>query len=227
MLAFAPLSDALAATTSALVHLAAALHPVGGAATAIVAATVLVRFALHPLTRRAVRGERDRLRLAPRVAELRDRHQKDPARLAAEVTALYRGAGVSPFAGMLPTLAQAPFFLLLYRAAAHLNGPTQALFGVALSTRLAGAAPGQWWLFGILLAAVALVAWLAARRAARVAATLPGPAPAGVVGVLTRVAPFASLVSVALIPLAAGLYVLTSTTVTLLENTLLRRGLPG
>jgi YidC/Oxa1 family membrane protein insertase len=226
MLAFAPFSGACTATSALLDQLATALHPVGGAAAAVVVLTVAVRLALHPLTRRAVRGERARLRLAPQLARLRERHGTDPARFATEVGTLHRAAGVSPVAGLLPTLAQAPAFLLLYRAAAGLHGAGRSLFAVALSTRLAGAAPGQWWVFGVLLAAVALVAWLSARRAVRVAAALPGPTPSGPAAGLIRWAPYLTVVSAAFVPLAAGLYVLTSAAYTLVENVALRRGLP-
>src|SRR5262245_57864086 len=94
--------------------LASALTPVG----AVVAITVAIRAALHPLTRAAVRGERARMRLAPKVTELRRRHAKDPVKAAEETLALHRAEGVSPFAGLLPVLAQAPVFILLYRLVA-------------------------------------------------------------------------------------------------------------
>jgi YidC/Oxa1 family membrane protein insertase len=226
MLAFAPLSGVSTAATTVLDHLASALHPVGGAAAAIVALTVLVRLALHPLTRRAVRGERARLRLAPQVAQLRRRHADDPARLAGELTALHRDAGVSMVAGLLPTLAQAPVFLLLYRLAAHLHGAGRSLFGVDLATRLVTTAAAQWWLFGVLLALASLVAWLSSRRAARIAAAQPDAAPTGLTAQLVRWSPFLSVLSVAYVPLAAGLYLLTSATITFVENTVLRRGFP-
>ncbi len=222
MLAFAPLQGALTALPTFLDQLATALAPVGGAATAIVVLTVLVRLALHPLTRRAVRGEHARMRLAPQIARLRERHGGNPARLAGDLSALHRDAGVSPVAGLLPMLAQAPVFLLLYHAATHLHGAGRALFGVGLATRLPAAPPSQWWLFGLLLAAVTALAWLSARRAVRVAAAQPDPAPAG----LARWLPYLGLVSAALVPLAAGLYLLTSAAFTLAENTLLRRGYP-
>ena len=67
------------------------------AAAAIVVCTLAVRLALHPLARAAVRGERVRARLAPRMAELQGRHGRDPERLRRE---LGRAAGAGGcFAG--------------------------------------------------------------------------------------------------------------------------------
>jgi len=232
MLSFAPLDGAVSAASVALDHLAALLAPVGGTATAIVLFTVAVRLALHPLTRRAVRGERARLRLAPQVTKLRERHARDPQRLAAAVTDLHRDAGVSPFAGMLPTLAQAPAFLVLYQLSTHLHDLSphlpdagQTLFGVGLGARLISTALPQMWPALLLVAALTGVAWLTSRRAARLAAIIPGPAPSGLLGRLPRLLPYATPVTALFLPLATLLYLLTSSAWTLAENTLLHRGL--
>ena len=132
------------------------LTPVGGAAAAIVVLTLAVRAALHPLTRRAVRGERARLSLAPKLSDLRRRHAGDPTRLAEESMALYRAAGVSPFAGLLPVLAQAPVFIVLFNV---FEGQTGVL-GEHLFTG------GPVLVFLALLAGLTVVAWLTSRRAA-------------------------------------------------------------
>jgi YidC/Oxa1 family membrane protein insertase len=203
----------------------ALLQPIGGAAAAIVLLTLLVRLALHPLTGYAVRGERARQRLTPQIAKLRERHGGDPQRFATELAALHRREGVSPFAGILPMLAQAPVFAMIYHLSLGLPGYT--LFGVGLGVRLIGASAPQMWIFLLLMAGLAVVAFLAGRRAARVAALLPGPAPSGVLGRLPRLLPFTTVAAAAFLPLATVLYLLTSTTWTLAENILLRRGLPG
>src|SRR5437773_9043655 len=117
--------------------LADGISPVfGGAATAaaIVLATVAVRLLVLPLRLWQLRAERARARLAPQVDELRRRHAGDAATLSRELTALYRAERVSPFAGLLPALAQAPFFLVLYRMFASL-ATAGAVFGVPLGAR--------------------------------------------------------------------------------------------
>jgi YidC/Oxa1 family membrane protein insertase len=204
-----------------LILLANLLTPFG----AVVAITLAVRAALHPLTRAAVRGERAKLRLAPKLAELQRRHAKNPTRAAEESLALHRAEGVSPFAGMLPVLAQAPIIFLLYRAVAAEGAGT--LLGQHL---FSGAAP----LFALVLAGVAVVAWLTSRRTAMLVRTTatPSPTPAAgaqsaLLGRLSRVLPYTTLVFAAFVPMAIAVYLLTSTSWTLVENTLLRRGLPG
>jgi YidC/Oxa1 family membrane protein insertase len=85
-------------------------------------------------------------------------------------------------------------------------------------------------LFG-LLAVVAVLAVRAARRAAPAVPLVPpaGVAPAGstpggrAVSLVSWVIPFASLVTAAIVPPAAGLYLLTTTAWTLGERTVLRR----
>lgn len=118
-----PFTAAIHAVTSVIVILSSALAPIGGAALAVIVLTLLVRLALHPLTRRAVRGERDRSRLAPRVAALRQKHAGNVTKFAEESAALHKAEGVSQFAGLGPMLIQAPVFLVLYRVFAHTTGP--------------------------------------------------------------------------------------------------------
>jgi len=196
--------------------LATALTPFG----AVIAITLAVRAALHPLTRAAVRGERARMRLTPKLTELRRRHVNDPVKAAEASLALHRAEGVSPFAGLLPVLAQAPVLILLYRLVLAEGAGT--LLGQHL---LSGAAP----MFGLLLVGLAVVAWLSSRRAAMLLRTNAAlnPPPAGVLGRLPRLLPYTTVVAAAFVPMALAVYLLTSTSWTLVENILLRRGLPG
>jgi YidC/Oxa1 family membrane protein insertase len=231
MFDFSPLTGAVHAAVSQLSTL---LAPLGGAAAAVVVVTLLVRLLVHPLTRAAVRGERARAALAPKLVALRKEHGSDTAALAQAYTDLHREAGVSPLAGLLPMLLQAPVFLLTY----HLFvSPTVAgrantlldstLAGVPLSAHLlspAGSA-AHLLVFGGLVAALAALAWGTSRRAVRLAAMQEQP-PTGLFATLPRVLPYLILVSAVILPLAAVLYLVTSSAWTLAENTLLRRGMP-
>jgi YidC/Oxa1 family membrane protein insertase len=185
------------------------LAPVGGAATAIVLFTICVRLMLHPLVRAAVRGEKARARLAPKAKEIRD---------AEELMALYRTENVSPLAGILPTLAQIPFFIVCYRlfAGSAVDGQ---LLGVPLNGHAwdAGAAP----VFGALFAVLAAVAWVTSRRSRKLAGEATG-----ILVKVAQVAPFTILISAAFLPLAAGMYLATSTAWSAAENAMLKRGLP-
>jgi YidC/Oxa1 family membrane protein insertase len=194
--------------------LAAVLTPVG----AIVLITLAVRAALHPLTRSAVRGEKARLRLAPKLAEIRRKHAKDPTKAAEATLALHKAEGISPFAGLLPLLVQIPVFFLLYRLVSGEGGGTflgQHLFS--------GAAP---W-FALLLAGLTVVAWFTARRSTMLMQYSPVTAQPGVLARLPRILPYTTVVAAAFVPMALAVYLLTTTTWTLVENIVLRRGLPG
>jgi YidC/Oxa1 family membrane protein insertase len=225
--------------------LAAILTPLLGglaAVAAIVLFTMLVRLVLLPLSYYAFRGERARNRLLPQVQALQRRHAKDPERLQRELSALYRAEGTSMFAGCLPLLLQLPFFSLMYRL--FLSHSVAGAPNSLLSHRLLAAPLGSWWLGAagpfsaqgavfavvfLLLAAVAVAAIRAARRTAAAAAhpAPVTPAAAGpadrVVGWLSRVMPFGSLVMAAIVPLAAGLYLLTTASWTLAERAAIKR----
>jgi YidC/Oxa1 family membrane protein insertase len=204
--------------------LANVLTPFG----AIVAITLAVRAALHPLTRAAVRGERTRMRLAPKLADIQRKHRKDPRKAAEESLALHKAEGVSPFAGLLPVLAQAPLLILLY----HLV--SGAGVGTLLGAHLFSPAAAP--LFLTLLAGIGVVAWLTSRRTGLLLRTNAAVNPAGSngplgslgsLGKLPRILPYTTVVAAAFVPMALAVYLLTSTAWTLVENTLLRRGLPG
>ncbi len=240
MLAFAPLDAATGVAFSVVSTLASTVAPLaGGVATAaaIVLFTLGVRLLISPLTYAQVRGERRRAALAPRIAGLQRRHRGDPARLGTEVAALYRAEGVSPAAGCLPALLQMPFFLVMYRlftsptVTGRPNGLlTERLFGVPLGSHLgdaAGAAGAALPVFAVLLALLALLAWWSSRRMRRAGVLAGAPADAGTglaaVGRVLPLLPYATPLVAAVAPLAAGLYLVTTTAFTALEHALLRR----
>lgn len=95
------------------------------------------------------------------------------------------------------------------------------MFGVPLGTHLFGG--GYPLAFLPVIAALLALGWLAARRSRRIAAATDAAQPPGVVGLL----PYLSVLSVAVVPLAAALYLVTTLAWTAAENTVLRRGLPA
>ncbi|MFJ9018422.1 YidC/Oxa1 family membrane protein insertase [Streptomyces sp. NPDC102259] len=224
-------------------RLADLLHPLFGAtaaAAAIVLFTALVRLLVHPLSRAAARGQKARTALQPRIAELREKHAKNPEKLQRAVLELHAEEKVSPLSGLLPSLCQIPAFFLLYHlfSSSSIGGEGNGLLGHQLF-----AAPlGDHWadalhgggVFGAaglvylgLFAVVAAVASFNFVRAKRV--PLPrigGGEEVPGVGAITKVMPFLSfftLVTVAVVPLAAALYVITSTTWSALERAVLYR----
>jgi YidC/Oxa1 family membrane protein insertase len=213
----------------------------GGAATAaaIVVCTAMARLLLLPLTVSAMRGQAAQARLAPQVADLRRRHADDPHRLHAEVTALYRREGTSMLAGYLPVLLQAPFFTVLYllyrspRIGGTANGLLRHdLLGASLASHwltAPGPVSGQGAVFLCVFCALAVIGWLQARLARRALPPAPQTAgqtarhPAGPARMLALLAPAITVAMAALVPLAAGLYLVTTTAWTLAERAVLRR----
>lgn len=233
---FPPLAAALDATHTVLIALTDLLTPLAGslaAALAVVLVTLLVRTALIPVGVSQARAEQNRARLAPRLRTLQERHRRDPERLQRETMRLYADEGVSPLAGCLPMLAQAPVIGLIYAVFLHpsiAGHPNQllaeSLFGVPLGTSalgalLAGGEPAAFAVFGgIVLVLIGIGE--TSRRAFPV--LLEGPA--------ARMAPalglvhYATAVVALFVPLAAALYLCTTTAWTLAQRILLRRRYP-
>ncbi|MEU6226551.1 YidC/Oxa1 family membrane protein insertase [Streptomyces sp. NPDC047042] len=230
-------------------HLADLLQPLfhgSSAAAAIILFTAFVRLLVHPLSRAAARGQRARAALQPRVAELRKRHAKDPKKLQQAVMALHAEEKVSPLSGCFPSLFQLPAFFLLYHLFSNpeIGGRTNGL----LTHRLLAAPLGDRWADALtgdgllgpaglvylgLFALVAAVATFNYRRMKLVMAANPmtvnvgggGEAVPGLASA-AKFAPFVSfftLFSVAAMPLAAALYMVTSTTWSAAERALLYR----
>lgn len=235
--AFPPLAAVLDAAHWLLLGLAAVLAPVAGsaaAALAIVLVTLVIRAALIPLGVLQVRAETARRRLAPRLAELQKRYRKNPETLQRKTLELYRDAGVSPFAGLLPALAQLPIVSVLYGVAVSptLNGHpnellTETLFGAPLGQAFTAmlATPALSLLVPVgLLVVMTIVAWFTRRQTLQLAAS--GPAAEGPLANATGILSWLSFTTVLIaifVPLAAALYLTVSGAWTLVERTILRR----
>ncbi|MER5176937.1 YidC/Oxa1 family membrane protein insertase [Streptomyces sp. NPDC002896] len=246
--AFADVVEHLADLLQPLFHASAA-------AAAIVLFTAFVRLLVHPLSRAAARGQRARAELQPRIAELRKKHGKDTEKLQKAIMELHKEEKVSPLSGCLPSLCQVPAFFLLYHLFSNttIGGEPNALLGHSL---LAAPLGDRWvdalahgGMFGAqglvyvgLFAVVAAVATFNYRRYRQQMAVMPLPTAGGDgqqagsaqqipgLGAMTKVMPlmsFLTLFTVAVVPLAAALYVVTSTTWSAVERAVLYRGMPG
>ena len=240
--AFPPIAAALDAAHTLVTWLIATLDPLvgaGAAAVAIVLVTAVVRAALLPASAATVRGEISRRRLAPQVALLRKRYGSKPEVLQRKTMELYSKEKVSPFAGVLPLLIQAPVLSLLYglfvlpTIGGHANGLlTETFLGVPLGMSLAGAMGAgaglqQLGVFAALLLVIGVVAWFARRVTVRYSgdAAIDGPpAMRQLAGILSWL-PFLTVVFAAIVPLAATIYLTVTTAWTLVERQFLRRAL--
>jgi YidC/Oxa1 family membrane protein insertase len=211
------------------------LTPVLGglaAVAAIIAFTMAVRLLLMPLSLRALRGQAVQAWLAPQLQALRQRYAKQPERLQREMSALYKREGTSMFAGFAPLLLQWPFLSVLYLLfrSPLVGGKPNTL----LSHDLLGVPLGTHWLSGVgpaslhgavflgVFALLAGLCWLSARLGRLMTAQASGaqavPAATSGSGLLVRVLPYLTVVIAAFVPLAAGIYLLTSLAWSLAER---------
>ncbi|MFE7954952.1 YidC/Oxa1 family membrane protein insertase [Streptomyces sp. NPDC057413] len=238
MSVFAHLVERLAELLQPLFHASAA-------AAAIVLFTMLVRLLVHPLSRAAARGQKARAALQPRIAELRTQHAKDPQKLQKAVMELHAEEKVSPLSGCLPSLLQVPAFFLLYHLFSNttIGGEANGLLdhellaaplGDRWADALAHGGPlgGAGLVYLALFAVVTVVAVVNFRRTRRTMAENSPVPTAGDgrqvpgLGAVTKAMPFMSfftLVTVAVVPLAAALYVVTSTAWSSVERAVLYR----
>ncbi|HEY1624873.1 MAG TPA: membrane protein insertase YidC [Streptosporangiaceae bacterium] len=220
------------ALTTVLTPVLGGLAAVAG----IVLITVAVRLLVMPLNFRAMRGQASAARLAPELTALRKRYGKQPERLQREMTALYKREGTSMFAGLTPMLLQWPLLsvvYLLFRSASVGGGPnrllTRDLFGVPLGSYwLGGAGPVsvRGLVFLGVFAVLGVLCWLLARLARSMMHEMP--ATPGTGGLLGKVLPYLTVAICAFAPLAAGIYLVTSTGWSALERCLFgARSRPG
>ena len=212
------------------------LTPVlGGVAgvAAIIVVTVAIRILLMPLSFRALRGQVVQARLAPQLLDLRQRYARQPERLQQEMSALYKREGTSMLAGFTPFLLQWPFLsvmYLLFRSPVVAGRPNTLLahdlFGVPLGMHWlsgAGLASAQGAVFLGVFALLAGLCWLSSRLAQLMSAQAATAPPAAGAGALVKVLPYLTVVIAAFAPLAAGIYLITSTGWSLAERRLFLR----
>lgn len=231
-----PVAAVIDAAYRLVTALSAAIEPVAGTAAGIVAIvvlTLLVRALLLPVGISQVRAEYTRRRLAPQLAELQKKHGTNREKLAEATMELYRRERTSPLAGMLPLLAQIPVISLVYAVFTHpvIAGHANDLlgeraFGAPLGTSfvgLTGAGP-VWPAIAVYLAVLALIAVVT--TVSRRVLALPRPdgsaSPTGMLRALSFL-PYVTVLFAAFVPLAAAVYILTSTSWTVAERWVLRR----
>ncbi len=206
-------------------HFITALEPlVGSAAAAIVLGTMGLRLALVPAAVAAHRADLRRRAFMARIATLNEKYQHNKRRLQEEVTAHYRSESGGLIRGFLPMLVQIPVFAGLYRlfvsptVGGHANALLQqTLFGAPLGAHLYAVTVPQLAVFAVLIALFVALGYASSRLLRPV-----GPAPQGVLAWVARVVPYAPVAALLFVPLAAGLFLVTSTAWTLVQTVILR-----
>lgn len=90
--------------------------PYGDVGLAIVGITILVKLLLLPLSLKAARTQKVMRELEPKMKEIKERLKDKREEQAAAMLALYRDAGLNPFASVLLLFIQIPIIIALYLA---------------------------------------------------------------------------------------------------------------
>lgn len=246
---FAPIKALISAAYWAVSALSDLLAPLAGgasAALAVIALTVLVRIVLIPVGRSQVKAGITRERIAPKLQEIQKRYQKNPELLQRKTMELYAAEKASPFAGCLPVLAQMPVLMAVYGLfiLPEIGGEPNELLsrtflGIPLGTGFLGQinSGGATWVSALVFLSIMAIIAVVAQFSRRLltpptppqqprAQPQPGmpamPDLSGMMRVMSFM-PFMTAVIAAFVPLAAALYLMTTTTWTLLERLVLRK----
>jgi YidC/Oxa1 family membrane protein insertase len=250
---FLPIRLLVEAAYAVVTTISSFLEPLAGglsAALAVVVLTLLVRAVLIPVGVSQVKAGITRKRLAPKISALQAKYKNKPELMQQKLTELYKEENASPFAGCLPVLAQMPVLMAVYGLFIHptIGGQTNdllghTLFGLPLNTsfvKLLGTGDLSGTAITVYLVLVVLIAVVAgfsrhlltpANPEAPAAPAAPArngadaPAMPDLSGVMKTLSfmPFLTAVFALFVPLAAALYLATTTTWTLCERLVLNR----
>lgn len=247
--AFPPIEFLVNAAYWIVTWLSALLEPLAGsgsAALAVVVLTIAVRCLLIPVGLSQVKAGITRRRLAPKIREIQTKHKKNPQLMQQKTMELYKEEKASPMAGCLPVLAQMPVLMAVYgifihsTIAGHANVLlSHSLFGVPLGSGFFGLlgagdlTPASGAVFAVIVVIIAVVAGLSRHLLTPEMPQTPtpqssnaqqpaGPDLSGVTRMLSFM-PFMTAVIALFVPLAATLYLMTTTAWTLGERLTLNR----
>jgi YidC/Oxa1 family membrane protein insertase len=248
---FLPIRLLVEAAYTVVTTISSVLEPLTGglsAALAVVVLTVLVRAVLIPVGVSQVKAGITRKRLAPKISALQTKYKKQPELKQQKLMELYKEENASPFAGCLPVLAQMPVLMAVYGLFIHstISGHTNdllehTLFGLPLNTsfvKLLGAGDLTGTAITVYLVLVVLIAVVAGFSRHLLTPAMPetpaatptatrsdAPAMPDLSGVTKTLSfmPFLTAIFALFVPLAAALYLATTTTWTLGERLILNR----
>lgn len=243
----APIRALLTAAHWVVTHLTDLLTPIAGTSAAVMAIillTLLVRTLLIPVGVSQAKAQATRARLAPQLADLNKRYKNQPEVLRQKMMEMYAEEGANPAAGCLPVLAQMPVLMAVYGLFIQpmINGAPNRLLdhslagvplkGGFIAQAAAGAlTPTSIAVFGVVIGLIAVVAHLTRRILPLTGAPTPGGGGAGGMGMagMTKIMgylPFLTGIIAAVVPLAAAVYLATTTAWTLAERVILTRRYP-
>jgi len=90
-------------------------HFTGNFGIAILIFTLGLKIAFFPLANKAYKSMSRMRILGPKMTEIKERYKEEPAKMQAEMMALYKTEKVNPASGCLPMILQIPVFFALYK----------------------------------------------------------------------------------------------------------------
>jgi YidC/Oxa1 family membrane protein insertase len=88
--------------------------PGGDVGLAIIATILLVKTVLLPISIKAVKTQKIMRDIEPKLKEIKEKHKEDKQEQAQAMMAVYKDAGMNPFASILLVLLQIPIIIALY-----------------------------------------------------------------------------------------------------------------
>lgn len=82
---------------------------------AVIVLTILIKLLFFPLGLRAIKSQKALSELQPKLKEIQEKYKDNKEKQTRETMALYRKEKINPFAGCLPLLIQLPVLIALYR----------------------------------------------------------------------------------------------------------------
>lgn len=82
----------------------------------IIVLTVLIKVVTFPLTKTQLESTNKMQAMQPAIKELQAKYQSNPEVMNQKIAEFYQANEINPLAGCLPSLAQIPIFIGLYRA---------------------------------------------------------------------------------------------------------------
>lgn len=88
------------------------LHDLG---VSIILLTLIIRIILYPLSRKAIKSQKDLQTIQPEIEKIKEKHKDDKEKMGPELMALYKEKNINPFSSCLPILLQLPVLIAIYR----------------------------------------------------------------------------------------------------------------
>lgn len=82
---------------------------------AVIVLTILIKFLFYPLGIKAIKSQKALSELQPKVKEIQEKYKDNKEQQTREIMGLYKKEKINPFSGCLPVLIQLPVLIALYR----------------------------------------------------------------------------------------------------------------